>query len=136
MDFPSLSNYQIDECFEFFGIKEYMSDKIPYYANLISMFHAKLRFKRSPFTLYFLVKGIMIILGPRKCGEIFEISVERVNIMTTVSKHLVGMSKMLSLSCIVLELVMCSVLGTLFFVKLLTLRVKILAKIAQFNFQS
>jgi len=44
-------------------VKDFASEKIPFYTNLVAMFYADLRIKRNPLTLYSLVKGIVISLG-------------------------------------------------------------------------
>ena len=63
VDFASISDYQLDECFDFIHLKEFASEKILCFSNLVAKFYTYLRIKKSPLILFSLVKGIMITLG-------------------------------------------------------------------------
>jgi len=77
VDFNSILDYQLDECFDFIHLKEFTSERIPYYPNLVTMFFANLRIKKNPLILFSLVKRTMIILGELELGEILCISATR-----------------------------------------------------------
>ena len=74
-DFNSISDYQLDECFNFIHLREFACEKILYFPNLEAMFfYANMRIKKDPLTVFSLVKGTMITLGEEKLGEILGIS--------------------------------------------------------------
>jgi len=74
VDFNSISDYQLDEYFNFIHLNEFVCEKISYFPNLVAMFYANLRIKKDSLTLFSLVKGTMITLGEVKLGEILGIS--------------------------------------------------------------
>ena len=63
VDFSFFADYQLKECFDFLQVKDFASEKIPFYTNMAAMFNATLRIKMNPLTFYSLVKGTMISLG-------------------------------------------------------------------------
>jgi len=56
VDFDSISDYQLDECFNFIHLRDFACEKIPYFPKLVAMFYANLRIKKDPLTLFSLVK--------------------------------------------------------------------------------
>jgi len=92
VDFNSISNYQLDECFDILHLKELASERIPYYPNLVAMFYANLRGRKRPFTLYSLVKGTMITLGKTLMGTIMGISTTGPRIIVRTLQLLIGIN--------------------------------------------
>ena len=74
VDFDSISDYQLDECFDFIYVKDFANERIMFYPNLVPMFYSNLRIKKDPLTLFSLVKSTMITLGETELGEILGIS--------------------------------------------------------------
>ena len=56
VDFTSIPDYLLDECFDFIHLKELVSERILFYSNLIAMFYANLRIRMNPLTLYSLAE--------------------------------------------------------------------------------
>ena len=48
VDFNSISDYQLDECFNFIHLKGFACERIPYYQNLVAMFYTNLTVKKDP----------------------------------------------------------------------------------------
>ena len=69
VDFDFIFDYQLDECFDFIHLKDFASENILFYPNLVAMFYANLRIKKDPLKMFSLVKGTMITLGETKLGE-------------------------------------------------------------------
>ena len=74
MDLTSISNYLLDQCFDFIHLKELVSERILFYANLVAMFYANLQIRMSPLTLYSLVRETIITLDETLMGAILGIS--------------------------------------------------------------
>ena len=74
VDFDSILDYQLDECFNFIHLRDFACEKISYFLNLVAMFYTNLRINKDPLTLFSLVNGTMITLNEEKLREILGIT--------------------------------------------------------------